>query len=80
MSDLLTSLRTRFPNARFEHAPDPACNRCGGTGVRPPRVLTTGGRLREGPCPCLFFGTNTDLAMGLLKKAAKSVLEDLRDG
>jgi len=69
----LAELKVRFPKSKFEHEPTPDCTRCGGTGVKPPATLKTGTRVFEGPCPCVFFGPNTGLAMGLLRKVAQQL-------
>lgn len=72
--DLLAELRARFPKARLHYAPTPDCKRCSGTGVEPAKTLSSGTRLNESPCACVFFGPNTKELTGLIAQSARRLL------
>lgn len=75
----LTELKAKFPKASFHYEPTPTCKRCSGTGIRPPRVLSSGTELGESPCACVFLGPNTDWLVPLIAKSAKKALAELRN-
>ncbi len=76
--DTLAALRLRFPKARLHYPPTADCKRCNGTGVSPPKRLSSGTMLNEGPCACVFLGENTNWLLPLIAKSAREALAELR--
>lgn len=68
----IESLKARYPKIKgIKYEPDASCGECGGTGISPAKTLRGGHKIGDGPCACVFMGTNTKAVMGGLKSLKK---------
>ena len=64
----LAEIRETIPTAHY--APDPACQRCKGSGFRQGQL----------PCPCIFLAPEyREEVLASLAKTSKTVLQELKE-